>query len=612
MATKGPNEPLDIRDRGLTDVLGDADALSLWELLRRARTPSAASVLAEATGLRLEFVHDCLDRLVEAGLVERVKATSRQRTPRWKALREVIVVGYRVGDPIDEVLIGCVNDLFGPERRQLIRRHVLAADSQAATGPTARDRWSRTWAGRFPRAERRRFWELVPELSRLYHASASRFLGMPPSREQMSTHVVEIGLEPLRPGVPRLPAISMAPIDAPGRGDVGRGAAERWLLGRPRPSADPGGEEPLPARELEVARLIAAGASKEEVAERLGMSPSSAATHLRRVYRKLGVNSRTALRARLEQMGAPGIPDLPRTFLRAPSSPVEESREEAGASPWIDLQAPAVAAALTSVDALATWEHLRRLDRPASAAAIAKAFEWEPSRVERAIDRLSDAGKTLVAQVPARGRGGAPQWRTTRDSLVVGHRLGDRHDEAIVATLERIYGPDRRKAIRSHAKSFEDRSPDEEIYLGIQVGAFTAEELERIWEILGEFEAIFESSHQAGGDGDDDSPWCDYHLTIDLEPLAPGILPQATMNCVGQGWATDLAKRLDERLAALSNRERSVAFLLREGLDRPQIAERLGLSLNTVATLSKRLYAKLGVRSRAELAKRLGMRGDRG
>lgn len=76
------NEPLDIRDPGLTDVLGDADALSMWELLRRAQAPIEAAVLADATGLRLDVVHDGLDRLTEARLAERVKATARCRTPR--------------------------------------------------------------------------------------------------------------------------------------------------------------------------------------------------------------------------------------------------------------------------------------------------------------------------------------------------------------------------------------------------------------------------------------------------------------------------------------------------------------------------------------------------
>ena len=36
------------------------------------------------------------------------------------------------------------------------------------------------------------------------------------------------------------------------------------------------------------------------------------------------------------------------------------------------------------------------------------------------------------------------------------------------------------------------------------------------------------------------------------------------------------------------------------------LLRRLGISANTVASICKRVYAKLGVRSRAELANRLG------
>ncbi len=184
----------------------------------------------------------------------------------------------------------------------------------------------------------------------------------------------------------------------------------------------------------------------------------------------------------------------------------------------------------------------------------------------------------------------------------------------MVAKLERIYREDRRKAVRGRAKSFEERDPDEELYRGTQAGAFTTDEVQRIFEILGRLESAFEAIHvDAAGDppGDADaSPWCDYGVSIDVEPLRPGILPQATMNVVGQSWATDLAKRLDDRVAALSSRERTVALQLREGRNRRQIADALGISTNTVATLVKRLYAKLGVRSKTELAKRLGLRDE--
>ncbi|MHC4834028.1 MAG: hypothetical protein ACYTFH_09110 [Planctomycetota bacterium] len=128
------DEALDIRDPGLTDVLGDDDALSLWEMMRRASAATEAETLAKASGLSLEWVHDCLDRLVEADLVEMMRATSRRPTTRWRVRRETIIVGYRVNDPLDEVLIQCVDELFGPRRRKQIEAHVRRVT--ARRGPT--------------------------------------------------------------------------------------------------------------------------------------------------------------------------------------------------------------------------------------------------------------------------------------------------------------------------------------------------------------------------------------------------------------------------------------------------------------------------------------------
>ena len=50
----------------------------------------------------------------------------------------------------------------------------------------------------------------------------------------------------------------------------------------------------LSPREVEVLRLVAAGLSDAEVAERLFLSPRTVGHHLRAIYGKLDVHSRTA------------------------------------------------------------------------------------------------------------------------------------------------------------------------------------------------------------------------------------------------------------------------------------------------------------------------------
>jgi DNA-binding CsgD family transcriptional regulator len=84
--------------------------------------------------------------------------------------------------------------------------------------------------------------------------------------------------------------------DRHGNTRVGDRARRRLRELGVRPStrrAGPSG--PLSARELEVARAYAEGLSSAEVGERLSISPHTAATHLQKIYKRLGVASRAEL-----------------------------------------------------------------------------------------------------------------------------------------------------------------------------------------------------------------------------------------------------------------------------------------------------------------------------
>jgi DNA-binding NarL/FixJ family response regulator len=67
-------------------------------------------------------------------------------------------------------------------------------------------------------------------------------------------------------------------------------AAARGALQPPRSSAT----EELTTREIEVLRLVAAGLTNAEVAGRLVVSIRTVHAHLRSIYRKLNVGSRSA------------------------------------------------------------------------------------------------------------------------------------------------------------------------------------------------------------------------------------------------------------------------------------------------------------------------------
>ncbi|MFC7108617.1 response regulator transcription factor [Nonomuraea rubra] len=70
-----------------------------------------------------------------------------------------------------------------------------------------------------------------------------------------------------------------------------------------RPNAAHG----LTAQQLEVARLAASGLSNKEIGERLFLSSRTVSAHLYRIFPKLGITSRAALRDALEGLAGNGV-----------------------------------------------------------------------------------------------------------------------------------------------------------------------------------------------------------------------------------------------------------------------------------------------------------------
>jgi len=88
----------------------------------------------------------------------------------------------------------------------------------------------------------------------------------------------------------------------------------RTLIRRQRPQPQPAGQEDgsaLTERELEVLTFIAKGFSYQEGAAMLGVSTNTVRTHVKRIYQKLAVNSRTeAVYEYNLRQSARGLPPL--------------------------------------------------------------------------------------------------------------------------------------------------------------------------------------------------------------------------------------------------------------------------------------------------------------
>jgi DNA-binding CsgD family transcriptional regulator len=90
-----------------------------------------------------------------------------------------------------------------------------------------------------------------------------------------------------------------------------RAGAELRATGRARTPGDASGARTLTPQEHEIALLAASGLSNKEIGARLYLSPRTVGAHLYRVFPKLGITARAALRDALTARSA-GPPDVPR------------------------------------------------------------------------------------------------------------------------------------------------------------------------------------------------------------------------------------------------------------------------------------------------------------
>lgn len=74
----------------------------------------------------------------------------------------------------------------------------------------------------------------------------------------------------------------------------------------------------LTAQEREIAQLAAAGLTNKQIGQRLFLSPRTVGGHLHRLFPKLGVSTRAALRDALNSLvqGQRGVASGPRNYRR--------------------------------------------------------------------------------------------------------------------------------------------------------------------------------------------------------------------------------------------------------------------------------------------------------
>jgi DNA-binding CsgD family transcriptional regulator len=267
--------------------------------------------------------------------------------------------------------------------------------------------------------------------------------------------------------------------------------------------------------------------------------------------------------------------------------------------------------------ALGLWELLRRSARNLSIGDLCTASRHPPALVQRALDSLCSNG--MADRVRAGGRRTQVTYRARGERLVV--RVADDSDEARFREVQHSHeaAVDRLAASARHTQHpGTDRHASGAAALRLVAPVHLCDadlaevrlrltELQRLIELLGE---------RRVASRDPLPNLCGHVVSIRLDALPEPCLPiprlERQAGDAPADTAADQPRRPGRPIATeLSRREWDVALALVRGLTREEVARELSVSVHTVATLTKRIYRKLGIGRRAQLAERLRIEAAR-
>jgi DNA-binding CsgD family transcriptional regulator/DNA-binding transcriptional ArsR family regulator len=270
---------LDLSTDGVPELLADFQMLVVWEAVRRMPAPAVLEEIAADVGASGKSVQHALDQLAKLGLVEAARA-GRGRVPAYRALRGPLVVTFDPSDPKTAFRLAAARLALLAHLRRLGN----ARTSRAARKGAA---WRRESVAVLPLAG--------PSLEAVRSCidrvdACLEAASVAVDRESHGTqdarpmYRVQVAVDPVESRSLALPVVLLME-----RGDAARRASRHT------------GIASLSARERQVAAELAAGHTKREVAEALGLSFATVNTLAVRTYRKLGVTRRAQLANALQE-----------------------------------------------------------------------------------------------------------------------------------------------------------------------------------------------------------------------------------------------------------------------------------------------------------------------
>jgi len=270
----------------------------------------------------------------------------------------------------------------------------------------------------------------------------------------------------------------------------------------------------------------------------------------------------------------------------------------------LELNEPALLRVLLDAPTMQRWEVLRRTQRALSAAELAAESKSTVEESQRSLDHLIEA--RLVRAHPASARRRQITYRAAMERLFL---IWDRSKPEDLAAMHMVddYMRDHSRQVQDDAvrlvreKRLEPRNVGGalSVVLGPEDSMKVREAFRALYALLVEADQRARSSPDLAG-------CTPYHIAFGqtrlLEPQPP--MPEFFV-VDKESVQKDRTVFLEPASKVLSPRELQVAKLLEAGRTRPSIAAEIGLTANTVSSMSKLIYRKLGVRSRAELAARM-------
>lgn len=285
----------------------------------------------------------------------------------------------------------------------------------------------------------------------------------------------------------------------------------------------------------------------------------------------------------------------------------------------LSLDCPKLVALMGDFPALQLWESLRRSPSDRSVQELATLSSATPEAAQDRLDRLVDAG--MVVRLKARSTRRRITYRSVSKQLIVSW---DRSKPEQFAALQAL-----RRAQRKSVQEVLLRNAEHGLHGAVKLPwleaavalALTLEEASEIHAVLiGAMRAVDDivvrvKARQGGSPASDDAGWpgprlaegeSGYQLVLNMQPLAepPPLGPEFM---IWESGSVERALREIECVPSslLSPREFEIAQRLAKGESRPTVATALGLSTNTVQTVTKRIYRKLGVTNRAMFTARM-------